>query len=220
MSYNWENIIWQNADKTWGIGFYERIRHNNGYDNDSYDSEWDDDYDYEKFAHAANGFPSREAAMRWWTGTNPGSFNTAGKRMTVKETKELADMVRAANNPAFAKELAEKKEKAKSAAFVKSVRETLRANEPVANKTYRVRINMGSVPSAYGMMQDHEVRLVKDDNSDWLGFEESTRLKNGKVRKSFVKVWNTKTRSQSKNIVWVEEAKANPYGYGYGFNRY
>lgn len=217
MSYNWENIIWQNADKTWGIGFYERIRHNNGYDNDSYDSEWDDDYDYEKFAHAANGFSSPEAAQRWWTGANPGSFHIASKRMTVKETKDLADMVRAANNPAFAKELAEKQEKAKSAAFVKSVREKLRANEPVENKRYRIRISMSSLPSAYGMMQDHEVRLGKD--GDWLGFENSTRLKNGNVRKSFIKVWNTKTRSQSKNIVWVEEAKES-YGYGYGFNRY
>jgi hypothetical protein len=212
MSYNWENIIWQNADKTWGIGFYERIRHNNDYDNDSYDSEWDDDYDYEKFAHAANGFPSPDSAQRWWTGANPGSFQIDSKRLTVKETKELADMVRAANDPAFAKELDAKREQAASLAFVKNVREKLRANEPVANKEYSIRISMNAVPSATGMMHDHHVRLVA--NGDWLGFEESTRLKNGKVRKSFIKVWNAKTRTQSKNIVWVEEVKSH-YGYRY-----
>lgn len=214
MSYNWENIIWQNADKSWGIGFYERIRHNNGYDNDSYDSEWDDDYDYDHFAHAANGFSSADAAQRWWTGANPGSFQIASKKLTVKETKEFADMVRAANDPAFNKELDAQKAKAASLAFVKSVREKLRAKEPVENGSYSVRISMSAVPSATGMMQDHRVRLVKD--GDWLGFQDSTTLKNGKVRKSFVKVWNTKTRTQSKNIVWVEEF--NPrYGSGYRF---
>jgi hypothetical protein len=72
---------------------------------------------------------------------------------------------------------------------------------------------MSAVPSATGMMHDHHVRLVAD--GDWLGFEESTRLKNGNVRKSFVKVWNTKTRTQSKNIVWVEEVKSRFGGYRY-----
>ncbi|MCW2763833.1 MAG: hypothetical protein JWR85_4034 [Marmoricola sp.] len=219
MSYNWENIIWHNADNTWGIGFYERISHDGfygGYDeDDSYDSEWDDDYDYDHFAYAANGFPSADAAKRWWTGVNPGGFQVSTQKLSVKESKEYADMVRAANDPAFAKELEAKKEKAASLAFVKSVREKLRANEPVANKAYNVRISLNAVPSATGMMQDHRVTLVKD--GDWLGFENSTRLKNGNVRKSFVKVWNTKTRTQSKNIVWVEAVKAL---YGFGYRRY
>lgn len=211
MSRYAENLVWQNADKTWGIGFYKRISRNVSGENENYDSEWDDEYDYEHFSHAANGFPSADAAQRWWTGANPGSFEVAAKKLTVKETKEFADMVRAANNPAFSKELDEQKAKAASAAFVKSVREKLRANEPVAYKAYRVRISLNTLPSALGMMQDHNTTLTAE--GDWLGFETSTRLKNGNVRKSFVKVWNTKTRTQNKNIVWVEEVKS----YGYRF---
>lgn len=212
MSRHWENLIWQNADNTWGIGFYVRISRNTFGENEDYDSEWDDDYDYEHFAHAANGFSSADAAIRWWHGANPGSFDIADKKLTVKETKEFADMVRAANNPAFSKELDAQKEKAASLAFIKSVREKLRANEPVAYKPYRIRISLNTLPAATGLMEDHSVTLSKE--GDWLGFENSTRLKNGTVRKSFVKVWNTKTRTQSKNIVWVEEAKSR---FGYRF---
>lgn len=220
MSFHWENIIWRNADNTWGIGFYERISHDTfaGYSDDAdedYDREWDDDYDYDHFAHAANGFPSAEAAERWWNGANPGGFERISKKLTVKESREYADMVRAANDPAFSKELDAKKEKAASLAFVKGIREKLRANEPVANKAYNIRISMNIIPAATGMMQDYRATLVKD--GDWLGFENSTRLKNGNLRKSFVKVWNTKTRAQSKNVVWVEEIKPS---YGYGYRRY
>lgn len=213
MSFNWENVIWHNADNTWGIGFYERITHDDAFgDDNDYDSEWDDDYDYDRFAHAANGFPTAEAAERWWNGANPGGFQVSRQKLSVKESKEYADMVRAANDPAFARELEAKKEKAASLAFVKGVREKLRTKEPIANKAYNIRISMNSIPSSTGMMQDRRVTLTKD--GDWLGFENSTRLKNGNVRKSFIKVWNTKTRTQNKNIVWVEEVKPQ-YGYRY-----
>lgn len=219
MSFHWENIVWHNADNTWGIGFYERISHDsfNGYGDDpdeDYDAEWDDDYDFEHFAHAANGFPSAEAAQRWWNGANPGGFQVSTQKLSVKESKAYADMVRAANDPAFAKELEAKKQKDASLAFIKKVRERLRTNEPVANKAYNIRISMNSLPLDTGLMQDHRVTLVKE--GDWLGFQSSTRLKNGNVRKSFVKVWNTKTRSQAKNIVWVEAVTARS-GYGYRY---
>jgi hypothetical protein len=212
MSRYAENLIWQNADKTWGIGFYKRISRNVSGENESYDSEWDDDYDYEHFAHAANGFPSADAAQRWWTGANPGSFQIAAKKLTVKETKEFADMVRAANNPAFSKELDAQRAKTASLTFIKNVRDKLRANEPVAYKTYRIRFSLSTLPAATGMVEDHSVILTPE--GDWLGFEKSTRLKNGSIRKSFVKVWNTKTRTQTKNIIWLEEVKKN---YGYRF---
>ena len=212
MSFHWENIVWQNADGTWGIGFYERISRNSGY-NEDYDPEWDDEYDYEHFAHAANGFRSADAAIDWWHGANPGSHNIDTKKLTVKQTKDAADMVRAANDPAFRRELDEKREKAASLAFVKTVREKLRANEPVEGKRYNIRLSLSAIPSSTGLMQDHTATLAKD--GDWLGFESTTRLKNGKTRKSFIKVWNTKTRSQNKNIVWVEALRASQYNYRY-----
>jgi len=72
MSFNHENMVWQNEDGTWSIGFYERIT---GLARENYDPEWDDDYDYDNFQFVSQGHRTERAAMNSWKGQNPGSHN-------------------------------------------------------------------------------------------------------------------------------------------------
>ena len=71
MSYHRENVIWQSADGTWGRGFYENYP-TKSYDDDDYDSEWDVEYDYDRFSWVSVGHPTEQAAGASWDGANPG----------------------------------------------------------------------------------------------------------------------------------------------------
>lgn len=65
MSQNRENTVWQSADKTWNIGFYE-------YYSTGDDSEWDVEYT-DKFNWVSTGHSNKDDAIHSWRGANPGS---------------------------------------------------------------------------------------------------------------------------------------------------
>lgn len=72
MSHHHENVIWQSPNGTWNRGFYERIRP--AFTDEDYDSEWDDDFDFERFEWASTGLASEQAAVDSWPGPNPGGW--------------------------------------------------------------------------------------------------------------------------------------------------
>jgi len=76
MSFHRENIIWQSADGTWSRGFYECHESYGGRgdddDEDSFDPEWDVEYNYGALEQASCGHPSEDAAFQSWRGANPG----------------------------------------------------------------------------------------------------------------------------------------------------
>jgi len=76
MSFHRENIIWQSADGTWSRGFYECHESYGGHgdddDEDSFDPEWDVEYDYGALEQVSCGHPSEDAAFQSWRGANPG----------------------------------------------------------------------------------------------------------------------------------------------------
>ena len=64
-SFNRENVIWKRPDGTWGYGFFKVTDVGD-------DTEWDVDYDYNKFGWASVGHPTEEDALAAWQGANPG----------------------------------------------------------------------------------------------------------------------------------------------------
>jgi len=76
MSFHRENILWQSADGTWSHGFYECHESYGGRgdddDEDSFDPEWDVEYNYGALEQASCGHPSEDAAFQSWRGANPG----------------------------------------------------------------------------------------------------------------------------------------------------
>jgi len=78
MSFHRENILWQSADGTWSRGFYEchedfsRGGRDDDDDPDSFDPEWDVEYDYGALEQVSCGHPSEDAARQSRTGANPG----------------------------------------------------------------------------------------------------------------------------------------------------
>jgi hypothetical protein len=82
MSYNHANIVWQNEDGTWSIGFYTRVP---GAARADYDSEWDDDYDYDSFQFVSQGHRTETSAKNSWTGSNPGSHDVMDYSEASKE---------------------------------------------------------------------------------------------------------------------------------------
>lgn len=74
MSFNRENVIWQSANGTWSIGFFECFEVNG--DGGRNDPEWDVEYNYEKFDWASTNHSTKEAARKAWHGANPGGGET------------------------------------------------------------------------------------------------------------------------------------------------
>lgn len=70
MSFSRENVVWQQVDGRWAIGFFTAIPVGDTMSED-YDPEWGVEYDYSEFSWARGGFFSEEAAIRSWTGSNP-----------------------------------------------------------------------------------------------------------------------------------------------------
>lgn len=68
MSCNRENIVWQNKDGKWSIGFYDFITTGPDY-------EWDVEYDFDTFNWGSSGHSTAEAAMNAWDGSNPGCYD-------------------------------------------------------------------------------------------------------------------------------------------------
>lgn len=92
MSFNRENVVWESEDGRWNIGFYE-----------SYvspyaeDSEWDADYNYDKFEWVSTSHPSAESAIRSWDGSNPGGHDIVSYKGRESFCQTLDDMAASCN---------------------------------------------------------------------------------------------------------------------------
>lgn len=204
MSFNHENVVWQNKEGRWSIGLFKRVPTGEYTWEGDYDQEWDDDYDHTVFCYVGTGYATEEQAMNSYR-PNPGSHTVIPyKRGNTKEIAIYEDMAKAFKNPAYAKEREERLLKEESRALVKRVREHLRKEAPVLNGRYRVRFSKSKLPSATGMMEDREFILTQE--GDWLGFQMETVLKSGKRKPVFRKVWNTKTNSQEPHVISIQRA--------------
>lgn len=203
MSYNWENIIWQNKDKTWGIGFYERIETNGPVDDD-YDDEWDDEFDQSKFCFASIGHPDIQSASNAWSGANPGGGSILEySREASKEIENLNEMYKCWNYPAYAKEFEAKKEKKQRAARRKKLIAELRVpgNTPVENGWYNIDFEGSRVLDAV---------LIR--RGDWIGVLLEHKLKSGDLGKSkFMKVWDSHRRLPGEKLLWIHRSRNRAY---------
>lgn len=212
MSYNWENIVWQNKDGKWGIGFYERIKTGDYFDPD-YDSEWRDEFDPTKFSYASTGHTTEQQAKDSWRGVNPGSHTIVDYTAdNAEEIAEYEEMARACNDPAYAKEREERRARERRTARRKVLRDRLRQDPPKANL-----IHIVSVEISEGLTSSHEGILKKE--GDWLTLAFPKRLKSGRAGKpTLVKVWNTKTKNPGPSIANVTMGYSS-LGYGFGIPR-
>lgn len=71
MSFNRENVTWQNADGTWNMAFYQVAWE--GREDEGFDPEWDVEYDYSKFESYGYALrcPSEDAAYAEATSKRP-----------------------------------------------------------------------------------------------------------------------------------------------------
>ena len=70
MSFNRENVIFQQPDGRWARAFYASTIIGS-------DPEWDVAYDFSRFDWLRTGLPSVAAAVDAWDGGNPGGWTTA-----------------------------------------------------------------------------------------------------------------------------------------------
>jgi len=96
MSFNRENILWQSADGTWSHGFYECHESRRGRDDDdedSFDPEWDVEYNHGALEQVSCGHPSEDAALQSWRGANPGGCTVLSYHPdSAAEVAQLDDM--------------------------------------------------------------------------------------------------------------------------------
>lgn len=96
MSFNRENVIWQNPDGKWRLGFFTAHDFGGWDDDDDYDPEWDVDYDYGSFEWVSRPAPDSEAAYRQWDGANPGGHSICSySPETAEQCKEYERMAQA-----------------------------------------------------------------------------------------------------------------------------
>lgn len=70
MSCNRENVIWENEDGRWSIGFFDYYEVNT--DSPNWDYEWDVEYDFSRFNWVSTGHATKDRAADSWGGSNPG----------------------------------------------------------------------------------------------------------------------------------------------------
>lgn len=165
MSYNWENVVWESKDGLWNVGFFERIS-GGSYDDDEYDSEWDDEFNLSAFCFASRCHNTSDAASRAWDGANPGgTYEVKYSRATAKDIEEYNNMAKAWNDPLFAKKLALDKAKVEirqiRSHLVKKLRET-----PLSDAN-RVQVQFAKNPDSASSRSVVTERLIKE--GDWLG---------------------------------------------------
>lgn len=101
MSYHWENVIWQSKDGSWNRGYFHRISMGSGnWDDDGYDSEWDDEFDFSYFDYLSTGMRSEDAAWDFEPHGNPGSATVLPYAGNSKECKHYDLMAHWHRNPA------------------------------------------------------------------------------------------------------------------------
>lgn len=208
MSFYADHVIWKSIDGTWAYGRYERISNEgrpNAWRDGEYDSEWDDEFDQTTFSIAGGGFMNLDSAdfqMRRRM-ANPGSRNAA-TTATVAERKGWDEMLKAANDPAYAKELEKKRKRAATAAFRKQVRKSLQDLNLRLGKSYTVTFSAdGPATSHLGIFSSASGFLTRE--GDWLCIEAKETLKTGQRKRVLLKVWNEKTKTQAPKVSRVTE---------------
>lgn len=208
MSLYAENVIWKRKDNTWAYGMYRRISNSdnaNRWNEDEYDSEWDDDFDLEHFSFAFEGFPSSDAAIAHMGRKfpNPDQYSIKEK-LSVSDIKYYDEMLRAANNPNFAAELDKKRAKTAAAAYRKTVRDRLRALNIMGGKTYSVSFSEdGPANSPFGCFVSFTGRLEKE--GDWLCLKTKMPAGQGRYKAVTRRVWNQKSNTPASNVSQVTE---------------
>lgn len=204
MSRNHENVVWQDEAGRWSVGFYKRIPASNSY-SDTYDSEWDDDFDFSTFEFASIGHLSQASAFAAWRGPNPGSSNVyTWSKANAKTIAELADMAKACNDPAYAAERQSKIENAKARKFRNELRDRLREKTITTAGQYRVQFSMNRrVIDAYGMSVAITGNLYQE--GDWL----LMKYTDNKNKTVVQKVWNTKTRSHGPKVLDIDPVRSS-----------
>lgn len=210
MSYHWENVIWQSKDGSWNRGYFHRISMGSGnWDDDGYDSEWDDEFDHSNFDYLATGIRSEDAAWDFKPHGNPGSATILPYAGNSKECKHYDLMAHWHRNPA-------EKVKAERKEHLRKVREHFKALEeewaseameklPATYASYFVTLKSDErVYEQWGASQEVIAPLRRE--GDWLTVE-------GK------RVYNLKTSKFEKSVRKFERYVSRG-GYGYGFNRY
>lgn len=211
MSYHAEHIIWKSKNNTWSYGVFKRIStedNPNQWREDEYDSEWDDHFDLDHFFIAQGGFLSAQVAnseMRRRI-VNPG-YHEAQSNPSKEDRDKWDDMLKAANDPAYAVELEKKREKAAKAAYQRQIRDNLRSLNLVAGKSYTVRFtSRGPATTPFGMFVTYTGWLKQD--GDWLVLTTTKEDSRGRKERVSMRVWNQKTRRQASNVVSATEDRA------------
>lgn len=189
MSYHWENTIWESKDGSWNRGYFERI--SNPYSSDSdYDSEWDDDFNFEAFDYVKTGFKTEAEALQYTPNGNPGSWSTLHYAGNSKKCKYLDQLAFFAKNPAEKAKFERKELLRKNREHFKKLSETW-TPESVASASSRYTILTAVIKSdeeAYSQfgLSTHVNGYLKVDG-DWFKIE-------GK------RVYNKKTNKFAKNV--------------------
>ena len=211
MSYHWENTIWQSKDGSWNRGFFKRISmagSPNGWEDEDYDSEWDDDFDYSSFDYLQTGFRSLEEAQRWEPGANPGGWAEIPYAGNSKECKLLDQLAHWHRYP-------EEKAKHERRELLRKNREHFKKLQEVwtpeairaaaADHFLKLTATIKGNESAfeiYGSSISATGRLIK--KGDWLEIE-------GK------RIYNLKTDKFEKHVHKLERYTAPRFGYGRGW---
>ena len=190
MGLNREHVIWQSADKTWNIGFFDFV--NVGESDPDWDYEWDVEYDHTSFWWASTGHSTPDKALESYPGANPGGENGlfAYKRGNTRLCKEYDEMVKCFRSPEYAAAKRLKDQRAKVRNNAKKALKEFRENTFGENSM--VRVQFGSSVSQSTV----EGALQKD--GDWLVI---------RSRDHVLKVYNTKT-----DAMWIGVKNKAPIG--------
>lgn len=211
MSYHWENTIWQSKDGSWNRGFFKRISmagSSNSWEDEDYDSEWDDDFDFSSFDYLQTGFRSLEAARRWEPGANPGGWDEIPYAGNSKECKRLDQLAHWHKHPEEKAKHERKELLRKNREHFKKLQEIWTAEairEAAADRFRSLTATIKSDERAfevYGLSTHVTGRLVED--GDWLKIEDK-------------RIYNLKTDKFEKHVHKLERYTAPRFGYGRGW---
>lgn len=210
MSYHWENTIWQSKDGSWNRGFYKRISRSdspNAWDDDSYDSEWDDDFDFTAFDFVRTGFPSEAAAANWQPGANPGGYELQPYAGNARHAKHLDQLAHWHRHPEEKIKHDRLELLRKNREHFKGLQETWTAEEIRRALSSRVSLQaeVKGDERAYDYLGMHSsVRGAFYQEGDWLMLE-------GK------RIYNLKMDKFEKHVHKLERYTAPRFGYGRGW---
>lgn len=211
MSYNWENAIWQSKDGSWNRGYYKRISRAdspNAWDDEDYDSEWDDDFDFSGFSMVQTGMRSEGEAWGYEPQGNPGSAAVSNHKDNSRNCKHLDELAHWFKHP---------EEKAKHDRL-----ELLRKNREHFKKLQEVWTPEAIRTAAAG----HFFKLtatIKLDESAFTTFGSSISATGRLIEKGDwlmlegKRIYNLKTDKFEKHVHKLERYTAPRFGYGRGW---